>query len=132
MAPGSDYATGVQKILPQYDNALTHAWLITFLTDLGVERSDGEVRFGIENCPVLPELKRVAAYFHFVRPGSILIDQTRFEFAEGEAIRLFFSYRYTPDKLRAVLAGYGITIVEQWINDSEEEGVFLCQKDQGR
>ena len=87
------------------------------------------LRFGIEYSPELPELIRVAAYFHFVQPCSILIDQTRFEFAEGESIRLFFSYRYTPDKLRVVLAGYGITIVAQWINDSEEEGVFLCQKD---
>ena len=128
LAPGPDYAAGVQKIMPQYDNALTHEWLLAFLTNLGVERSNGVLRFGIENCPVLPELKRVAAYFHFVQPCSITIDQTRFEFAEGEAIRLFFSYRYTPDKLRAVLAGYGITIREQWINDSEEEGVFLCQK----
>jgi uncharacterized SAM-dependent methyltransferase len=129
LAPGPDYATGVQKIMPQYDNALTHEWLLAFLTNLGVERSDGALRFRIENCPVVPELKRVAAYFHFVQPCSILIDETRFEFAEGEAIRLFFSYRYTPDKLRAVLAGYGITIREHWINDSQEEGVFLCQKE---
>jgi uncharacterized SAM-dependent methyltransferase len=128
LAPGPDYAAGVQKIMPQYDNALTHEWLLTFLTNLGVERPDGVLRFGIENCPVLPELKRVAAYFHFVQSCSIAVDQTRFEFTEGEAIRLFFSYRYTPDKLRAVLARCGITTREQWITGSGEEGVFLCQK----
>ncbi|HYV26559.1 MAG TPA: L-histidine N(alpha)-methyltransferase, partial [Candidatus Eisenbacteria bacterium] len=41
LAPGSDYDSGVQKILPQYDNELTREWLLTFLLDLGVERVDG-------------------------------------------------------------------------------------------
>src|SRR5207237_1110942 len=39
LAPGPDYAAGVQKILPLYDNALTRDWLLTFLLDLGLERS---------------------------------------------------------------------------------------------
>ena len=52
LAPGADYAAGMKKILPQYDNALTRDWLMTFLLDLGVERSDGELRFAIEDWPV--------------------------------------------------------------------------------
>jgi len=47
LAPGSDYAAGVRQVLPLYDNALTRDWLMTFLTDLGVERDDGELRFSI-------------------------------------------------------------------------------------
>ena len=31
LAPGDDYAAGVKKILPQYDNVLTRDWLMTFL-----------------------------------------------------------------------------------------------------
>ena len=42
-----DYAAGVKKILPQYDNALTRDWLLTFLLDLGVERSNGELSFAL-------------------------------------------------------------------------------------
>jgi len=34
---------------PQYDNALARDWLMTFLLDLGVERTDGEIRFAIED-----------------------------------------------------------------------------------
>ena len=48
LAPGNNYAAGVKRILPQYDNPLTRDWLMTFLLDLGVERSDGKLRFKIE------------------------------------------------------------------------------------
>jgi uncharacterized SAM-dependent methyltransferase len=48
LAPGSDYARGMEKILPQYDNPPTRDWLMAFLLDLGVERTDGELRFSIE------------------------------------------------------------------------------------
>ena len=65
LAPGADYAAGVQRILPLYDNALTRDWLMTFLLDLGVEANDGELRFAVEDDPAGSGLKRVAAYFQF-------------------------------------------------------------------
>jgi len=37
LAPGPDYATGVKKILPLYDNDLTRRWLATVLLDTGLE-----------------------------------------------------------------------------------------------
>ena len=36
LAPGKNYAAGLKKVLPQYDNPLTRDWLMTFLRDLGV------------------------------------------------------------------------------------------------
>src|SRR5882724_1725492 len=36
LAPGLDYAVGVQRVLPLYDNELTREWLLAFLLDLGV------------------------------------------------------------------------------------------------
>jgi uncharacterized SAM-dependent methyltransferase len=128
LAPGNDYAVGVQKILPLYDNKLTREWLITFLLDLGVDRSDGELKFTIEDDPAGSGLKRVAAYFHFHRDREVRVDQDRFVFKNGEAIRLFFSYRHTPDKVRKLLGQVGIEVVEQRVANSEEEGVFLCRK----
>lgn len=127
LAPGADYAVGVQTILPQYDNAPTREWLLTFLLDLGVERGDGEVRFHIAD-DVASGLKRVEANFHFMRARRIEIEDERFDFASGESIRLFFSYRYTPERVRVVLAQHGLEVCEQWITKSEEEGVFLCRR----
>ena len=127
LAPGPDYTAGVRQILPQYDNAPTREWLLTFLFDLGVERGDGELRFTIETDPV-SGLQRVVGMFHFTRSCRIEIESDTFDFAAGSALRLFFSYRYTPGRVRAALVSHGLIVREQWITRSEEEGVFLCQK----
>ena len=36
LAPGDDYRSGVETVLPQYDNAETRDWLMSFLVELGV------------------------------------------------------------------------------------------------
>jgi L-histidine N-alpha-methyltransferase len=123
LAPGRGYAAGIKKILPQYDNALTRDWLLTFLLDLGVETGDGELRFGIED---MSGLKRIVAGFEFERPRTVPVDGEKFEFRTGDKIRLFFSYRYTPALVRKGLAEYGLAVRDEWITASEEEGVFLC------
>ncbi|MEO6184603.1 MAG: L-histidine N(alpha)-methyltransferase [Verrucomicrobiota bacterium] len=128
LAPGTDYSAGVQKILPLYDNEQTRSWLLTFLTDLGVEKGDGDLTFCVEDCPAGTLLKRVAAYFNFQKTSVIELPEERFEFGSGQKIRLFFSYRHTPKRIALLLAENGITVLDQWITKSEEEGVFLCRK----
>jgi L-histidine N-alpha-methyltransferase len=155
LAPGKNYAAGVKKVLPQYDNPLTRDWLMTFLLDLGVKSNDGKLRFKIETCrsrreeaqtsrsisakknqrlltssPTMDEveLKRIVAGFHFTRARRIEVDNETFDFRAGETIRLFFSYRYTPERVRRVLARYGLEVCDQWVTRSEEEGVFLVRR----
>jgi uncharacterized SAM-dependent methyltransferase len=126
LAPGKNYAAGMKKILPQYDNPLTRDWLMTFLDDLGIARRDGDLRFAVENGRF--GLKRVVANFHFRRSCRIEIESETFSFKNGDLIQLFFSYRYTPGRVRTVLNQHGLKVHEQWIAKSEEEGVFLCRK----
>ncbi len=128
LAPGSDYHAGVEKILPLYDNELTRDWLLSFLVDLGVERDAGRLRFLVENCPAGMGLKRIAAYFDFHRPCLIEIEEERFQFNVGESIRLFFSYRHTPANICLLLEESGFLVLDRWITQSEEEGVFLCRR----
>jgi len=134
LAPGVNYAAGVQRILRLYDNKLTRDWLMTFLTDLGVERGDGQIQFMIEGIASGSRalanrnvLKRVAAYFHFVRARQIMVYDEKFSFCAGDKVRLFFSYRHTPVAVRQLLASYGLEVIEQWITRSQEEGVFLIR-----
>jgi uncharacterized SAM-dependent methyltransferase len=127
LAPGKDYAGGVRKVLPQYDNPLTRDWLMTFLIDLGIERNNGKLRFKIETDSA-SGLKRIVAGFHFRRPCRIEVENEAFGFRAGEAIRLFFSYRYTPGRVRALLGRHSLDVCERWMTKSEEEGVFLCRK----
>jgi uncharacterized SAM-dependent methyltransferase len=127
LAPGHDYAAGVRRVLPLYDNQLTRDWLTTFLLDLGVEESDGQLNFVIE-CNHLG-LKRIAAYFRFIRNRMIKVSSQSFRFCRGESIRLFFSYRHTPALVRQLLARQRLKVLDQWITKSEEEGVFLCARE---
>ena len=126
LAPGNNYATGVEEVLPQYDNAPTRDWLLTFLLDLGIERGDGKLQFKIENG--IGSLKRIVAYFVFSRTTCVAIESERFDFRRGESVRLFFSYRYTPALVRKLLGKHGLEICGEWITQSDEEGVFLCRK----
>ncbi len=128
LAPGSDYAAGIARVLPLYDNDPTRDWLLTFLFDLGIEPADGELRFSVQDCPAGSGLKRIEANFHFVRPRAVKAAGERIAFPAGGLVRLFFSYRYTPDRVRRLLRQNGLTVLEQWITRSEEEGVFLCRR----
>ena len=126
LTPGGNYAAGIKKILPQYDNALTADWLMTFLLDLGIEKRDGKLKFEVEDGG--SGLKRVVARFLFTRARQIKVGDESFKFRRGESIRLFFSYRYTPERAGRILAKFGLDVCSQWIAKSEEEGVFLCRK----
>ena len=125
LAPGKNYAAGVKKVLPQYDNSPTREWLMTFLLDVGVEKKDGELNFTIETGGL--GLKRIVARFHFTRVRRIKIEPEQFEFQAGDSIRLFFSYRYMPGLVRNLLGRHGLGVSAEWITKSEEEGVFLCR-----
>jgi L-histidine Nalpha-methyltransferase len=125
LAPGADYAKGVQKVLPQYKNTLTDDWLMTFLVDLGIPQNAGTVEWSVEPSS---GLLRIVANFRFAEDGRVSYANNVFKFIAGETIRLFFSYRYTPYLLEKLLAAQGIRIVQQWITRSAEEGVFLCQR----
>jgi uncharacterized SAM-dependent methyltransferase len=126
LAPGKNYAAGMRKVLPQYDNQQTRDWLLAFLLDLGVERTGGKLKFTIEDGGL--GLKRIVARFHFSRARRIKIESEQFEFRAGDSVRLFFSYRYTAALVRESLGRHGLEVSCEWITESEEEGVFLCRR----
>ncbi len=125
LAPGPDYAEGIKRVLPLYDNELTRAWLETFLLDAGLERQDGRIHFGIEASPKYPNLKRITARFQFTRPRRFQVEDECFSFLPGEEIRLFFSYRHTPGLLQSLFREHGLEARQTWVTRSGEEGVFL-------
>lgn len=122
LAPGPDYAAGVKQILPGYDNAETRDWLLTFLFDTGIQHDDGTLRIQIEDAR---GLKRIVADFQFSQDAAATIHGERVGFRTGEQLRLFFSYRYTPDRIERLLKQHKLKLVDKCITKSEEEGVFL-------
>jgi len=128
LAPEHDYIKAVQRIAKQYDNGLTHDWLCTFLFDLGITHKDGKAETVVERCPYRSGLLRIAIYFRFSRTCAFNVGSERFSFRQGQRIRLFFSYRYTPMRLEQCFRGQRISVLREWISSSEEEGLFLCRK----
>jgi len=126
LAPGPDYDAGTKKVLPQYANAATRDWLMTFLTDLGVAMQDGQLVFAIERGAA--GVRRIVARFHFRRARQVEVEGKIFSFRLGDSLRLFFSYRYTPERIVTLLQKYGLIVERMWITKSEEEGVFLCSR----
>jgi len=125
LAPGTDYAKGVQQVLPQYDNELTNDWLMVLLQDLGIEKDAGRIEWNIEPSA---GLFRITAHFQFHASSEITYSNNQFKFGPGDTLRLFFSYRYTPYLLDKMLAAQGLQTKNQWTSRSGEEAVFLCQK----
>jgi uncharacterized SAM-dependent methyltransferase len=127
LSPGDDYEAGVRAVLPQYDNEPTRDWLMAFLFDLGFERGDGSLQFSIgRNCG--DELLRLEANFRAQFRREIAVENELFAFEPGESIRLFFSYRHTPEIIRRLIGRHGLELEDQWLNDTGEEGVFLARK----
>ena len=118
----------MQRILPLYDNALTRDWLMTFLLDLGVAGKRWRTplrrrgRSGWQRPQARGGLVPVRS------PAGNQVDAERFQFPAGEAIRLFFSWRHTPALVRSLLSQHGLSVLDQWITRSGEEGVFLVSR----
>ncbi|HTD65373.1 MAG TPA: L-histidine N(alpha)-methyltransferase [Candidatus Limnocylindria bacterium] len=126
LVQGGDYARGVERILPQYDNPLTRDWLLTLLLDLGFNRDDGELKFTIETDRF--QFRRIAAHFELRCSRELSVLGGHFLFQAGEQIRVFFSYRHTSQTIRSLLSQYQIEVLGEWLNDSREESVFLCRR----
>ncbi|MDX1953463.1 MAG: L-histidine N(alpha)-methyltransferase [Verrucomicrobiota bacterium] len=124
LAPGEDYAAGVQRVFPGYDNGYTREWLTGFLVDAGFEREDGEWRFQIRN---VNDLLRIEAVWEIRQERQFTLFGELFQFNPGDSIQVFYSYRYTLRRFTDWAERYGFALEGSWITPSGEEGVFLLR-----
>jgi hypothetical protein len=68
------------------------------------------------------------AHYHLACERSLWFEGEEFRFRPGDALRVFFSYRYTPSLARALLARHGLLVQAEWTAASGEEGLFVCQR----
>lgn len=128
LAPGKNYAAGVRRILPAYDNAPTAEWLFSVLGDLGVAQADGRIEFRVARCPHGSTLRRVEADFVFGRATTLRYCGREWSCRRGERFGIFYSYRHTPERVRELFAPQGRYVRGQWLNTAGDEGVFLLRK----
>ena len=128
LAPGDNYLAGIRKVLKQYDNPETRAWLTCILEDLGLESNDGELKFSISENVNDSGLHRIEAHFEFAREWKTAMDGEEFEFVAGNKLRVFYSYRHTSETVREWLAKESIEVVDERLACNGEEGIFICRK----
>lgn len=112
---GTDVATAMERVLPQYDNPETLAWLTAALEALGREDQlePPEMKIG--------EMDGVPAFIATARWKS------------GKAsLQLFHSLRYTPSLFEEMLRNAGFEMERLAMTSCREEAIWaVCQRPRG-
>jgi len=128
LVPEENYEQGTYDVLGGYDNEATRHWLELLLTDIGFESGDGEIRFTVEACASRPEILQIVARYHLLRNRVITSDGVELKFTADENMRLFFSNRYTPARLKRLFTDAGLSLRGEWISAEKTEGIIACGK----
>lgn len=120
------YTDAVARILPQYDNPLARAWYAGLLDSLGFAASQVQLT-------VYPHLLQPDGHIWQIRAEATVQHQMQltmynetFSYTTGESLEVFFSNRFTPQIMPQVLADAGLTLVQTFLFDSQEEAIYLC------
>lgn len=76
-----------------------------------------------------PEARRIEMHLRAVRPTSIALDGTTYEFAEGETLHTENSHKYTPDRLRALVSETPWRLETIWTDEREWFAACLLSRD---
>jgi hypothetical protein len=127
MPADEDPDAAMRRILPQYDNPEARSWLLRFASDWGWE-NDLDFSTYVMRVESQGALRRFVATIRWARDAELNLGgtDTKLRVRESEPLRLFFSYRYTPESLAATLQKHGLVLGHGHISSSGEEGVFAC------
>ena len=128
LSPGPYGSAAAQRILPQYDNPLARAWFSGLLDSLGFAGAD--LRLTVQARPLREDghIWRIQADARVLQDVQLALYEESFDFREGEVLEVFFSNRFTPAALPQVLDDAGFKVGQTWVLDSQEEGIYLCQR----
>lgn len=127
LSPGGLAADG-PRILRQYDNPEARAWYRGALEALGIVSSD--FTLAVASHPLATDGSRwqVTVDATLLRRVRAKTGGVTHPLPEGERLRVFFSNRFTPGAVAALLAQAGLATLNSWIHGSGEEGIFWCRR----
>lgn len=128
LAPSGNYEGALHTILAQYDNEHTRNWLMGGLSELSITAEDGKLEFTLVSAETDPSLKRIQADFCFSRERKVSFFGKEVLFGEADKLRVFHSYRFTVEHMRAFLKQARLNVAQEWISSNNEEGLFLCRR----
>ena len=113
LAPGKDGRRGALRVVPQYDNPVTHKWLQGVAFRTRPRLSAGSIRFGVYPDTTQSSLSRIEA---------------RWVVGNKATHTLFSSRRPTLSQVESWIQNSGLTRTHQWIEPKGEEGVWLTTR----
>jgi hypothetical protein len=113
LAPGKNGRRGTRRVLPQYDNPLTHKWLQGVVLRTRPRLSPGSIHFGVYPDTTQSSLPRIEA---------------RWFVGNKPTHTLFSSRRPTFSQVESWIQTSGLTRIQQWIEPKGEEGVWLTTR----
>jgi len=121
-------ADAVARILPQYDNPLACAWYAGLLDSLGFAASQIQLAVHSRLLRADGHIWQIRAEATVQHQMHLTVYDETFSFMAGESIEAFFSNRFTPQVMPEVLAEAGLTLVQTFLFDSQEEAIYLCTR----
>jgi hypothetical protein len=110
----------ISRVLPEYDNPETLAWISQILTDWGLREKLTESRFRVGT---LEGHAAIIAESQWKEDVCFPWENSLFSAEAGKPLRLFFSLRFTPESFAELLAAHGFQILAAATSDCE--GVWL-------
>ena len=120
------YPDAVAHILPQYNNPFARAWFTGLLDSIGFATADYALHIDAHPLHADGHIWQIRAAAQLLQQVQVQVYDEVFSFTAGEWLRLFFSNRFTPHILPQILGEAGLTVVETFLFDSQEEGIYLC------
>ncbi|QSR87972.1 L-histidine N(alpha)-methyltransferase [Methylacidiphilum caldifontis] len=121
-----DYIEGIESILYQYDNKETRLWLTEVLRDWGIENKTElfNISFSMHK-----NFFRIEATVYWKENGRLVLGQGKeLKMVKGSPLRLFFSYRFTPERLEEFFSHWSFRVINRWLFSNKEEGIWLLQR----
>ncbi len=121
---GIDLARAMEKVLPQYDNAETLAWLSEALLAWGLAGHLDAPKMKIGEVEGIPALVATARW-----KSSEAFDEwgRRFTPKAEEPLRLFHSLRYTPELFEKLMREAGFQFEKLAVTACHEEAIWAVQ-----
>jgi len=127
LSPGT-YTAAHERILRQYDNPESRAWLWGALRELGLSTRDAELRIGTRCLAADESVWRIEARADLRRDLTLPLPGRAFAMSDGESLRVLISNRFTVEAADAHLRRWGFEAEAHGVSMSNEEGVWRCRR----
>jgi len=118
-----------QKTMARRENPAARNFFLALLGSIGVEPSDGEIRFDHKVDSRHEGLHMVTRYFRAARDLSATIAGEEISLVRGERIGMNFQYTYTPAAFRWLLREHGgLEIDKEYLSSDGRFITAICRK----